>query len=65
MGGLRRVELCAAVLSDEKDKTAAGFLRRAVAWFASMGITVERVLFDNVALTTHRPSVESTSSPLA
>jgi transposase InsO family protein len=35
------------VLSDEKGKTAAGFLRRAVAWFASMGITVERVLSDN------------------
>jgi transposase InsO family protein len=37
------------VLADEKGPTAAGFLRRAVAWFASMGITVERVLSDNGA----------------
>jgi transposase InsO family protein len=37
----------AEVLPDEKGATAAGFLRRAVAWFASMGIAVERVLSDN------------------
>jgi transposase InsO family protein len=37
------------VLDDEKGATAAGFLRRAVAWFAGMGITVERVLSDNGA----------------
>jgi transposase InsO family protein len=35
------------VLPDEKGATAAGFLRRAVAWLAGMGITVERVLSDN------------------
>jgi transposase InsO family protein len=35
------------VLPDEKGATAAGFLRRAVAWFRGMGITVERVLSDN------------------
>jgi transposase InsO family protein len=35
------------VLDDEKGLTAAGFLRRAVAWFRSMGITVERVMSDN------------------
>jgi transposase InsO family protein len=35
------------VLADEKGATAAGFLRRAVAWFKGMGITVERVLSDN------------------
>jgi transposase InsO family protein len=35
------------VLPDEKGATAAGFLRRAVAWLASMGVTVERVLSDN------------------
>ena len=35
------------VLADETGQTAAGFLRRAVAWFASMGITVERVMSDN------------------
>jgi transposase InsO family protein len=37
------------VLPDEKGATAAGFLRRAVAWFSSMGVTVERVLSDNGA----------------
>ena len=35
------------VLSDERGHSAAGFLRRAVAWFRSMGITVERVMSDN------------------
>jgi transposase InsO family protein len=35
------------VLSDEKGDSAAGFLRRAVAWFAGMGVAVERVMSDN------------------
>ena len=39
----------AEVLPDEKGKTAAGFLRRAAAWFKGMGIRVERVLSDNGA----------------
>jgi transposase InsO family protein len=39
----------AEVLPDEKGQTAAAFLRRAVAWFKGMGITVERVLSDNGA----------------
>jgi transposase InsO family protein len=39
----------AEVLQDETGDTAAGFLRRAVAWFKSMGITVERVMSDNGA----------------
>jgi len=39
----------AEVLPDERGATAAGFLRRATAWFASMGVTVERVLSDNGA----------------
>lgn len=34
-------------LPDEKAATCAGFLRRATAWFAAQGITVERVLTDN------------------
>ena len=37
----------AEVLADERGDTAAGFLRRAVAWFESMGVTVERVMSDN------------------
>jgi transposase InsO family protein len=35
------------VLDDEKGITVAGFLRRAVAFYASYGITVERVMTDN------------------
>jgi transposase InsO family protein len=35
------------VLPDERGATAAAFLRRAVGWFASMGIGVERVISDN------------------
>ena len=35
------------VLDDEHGKTAAAFLTRAVAWFRSMGVTVERVMSDN------------------
>jgi transposase InsO family protein len=35
------------VLDDELGLTAAGFLRRAVAWFGRRGIRVERVLSDN------------------
>jgi transposase InsO family protein len=37
------------VLNDEKGHTVAGFLRRAVAHYASYGITVERVMTDNGA----------------
>jgi transposase InsO family protein len=37
----------AEVLANEKGETAAGFLRRALAWFASFGIDVERILSDN------------------
>lgn len=35
------------VLPDEQATTATAFWRRAVAWFAAHGITVERVLTDN------------------
>lgn len=35
------------VLPDEAVETAADFLRRAVAWYAAQGITVERLLTDN------------------
>jgi transposase InsO family protein len=37
------------VLPDEKAPTAVGFLRRAVAFYASHGITVQRVMSDNGA----------------
>jgi len=37
------------VLANEQGPTAAGFLRRAVAFYASHGITVQRVMSDNGA----------------
>jgi transposase InsO family protein len=37
----------AEVLPDEKAATAAGFLRRALAYYQRYGITVERILTDN------------------
>jgi transposase InsO family protein len=37
----------AEVLPDERGATATAFLRRAVAWFSTFGITIERVLYDN------------------
>jgi transposase InsO family protein len=39
----------AEVLADERGQTAAAFLRRAVAWFAQLGIKVERIMSDNGA----------------
>jgi transposase InsO family protein len=39
----------AEVLPDERGPTAATFLGRALEWFRSLGITVERVLSDNGA----------------
>jgi len=47
------------VLPNEKGATAAGFLRRAVGWFASMGIAVERVMSDNGAC--YRSTVHATA----
>ncbi len=35
------------VLPDEKDPTCAGFLHRALAWFAAHGVRVRRLLTDN------------------
>jgi len=35
------------ILDDERGETCAGFWTRANTWFASLGITVERVLTDN------------------
>jgi transposase InsO family protein len=35
------------VLADERAVTAIAFLRRATAWFAAQGVTVERVMTDN------------------
>jgi transposase InsO family protein len=35
------------ILDDERAVTCVGFLRRAVAWFATHGVTVQRVMTDN------------------
>ncbi len=37
----------AVVLPDETGPNTAGFLRRAVAWYAAQGIVVQRLLTDN------------------
>lgn len=37
----------AEIVSDERGQTAVGFLRRGLAWFASLGVRVERVMTDN------------------
>jgi transposase InsO family protein len=39
--------------ADEKDATCAGFLHRALAWFASHGMQVRRVLTDNALVYRH------------
>jgi transposase InsO family protein len=49
------------VLPDEKGATAARFLRRAVAWFESMGVSVERVLSDNGACYRSKAHAEACS----
>lgn len=38
---------------DEKDATSAGFLHRALEWFAAHGVTVVRVLTDNAMVYRH------------
>ncbi len=38
---------------DEKDPTSAGFLHRALTWFAGLGITTQRVLTDNAMVYRH------------
>ncbi len=35
------------VLEDERKETVTAFLRRAVAWFAAHGVTIERLMTDN------------------
>ena len=45
----------AEVLPDEKTTTAIGFLERAVAFYRSRGIRVERLLTDNLRLRLRRP----------
>ena len=39
--------------ADERDTTSAGFLHRALAWFAAHGVVVRRVLTDNAMVYRH------------
>lgn len=38
---------CADIMPNEKKESAVAFLKAAVAWYASLGITIERVMTDN------------------
>jgi len=49
----------AEVLPDEKGATAAGFLRRAASWFASLGVEVEAVMSDNGSCYVSRAHAEA------
>ena len=56
------------VLEDERKETVTDFLRRAVAWFAAQGVTIERLMTDNgpgsAATTRSRSSVQYPNSRL-
>ena len=63
--GWERVHVCVddatrlayvEVLGDEKARTAIGFLRRALAFYAAHGITVERLMTDNGPPTARSPT---------
>jgi transposase InsO family protein len=41
------------LLPDERGATCAGFLARAAAWFARLGVRIERVMTDNAFASTH------------
>ena len=45
----------AEILNDERKETAAGFVARAIRFYADHGVTVERVLTDNGACYRSRP----------
>jgi transposase InsO family protein len=47
----------AEILADEKGVTTAGFLARAVAWFAAHGITIATILTDNAMNYRHSHAV--------
>ena len=54
----------AEVLADEQAGTCAGFLRRAGAFFAAYGITVQRVLTDNAMAYRHSAQVKAAVADL-
>jgi transposase InsO family protein len=54
----------AEVLADERGATCAGFLRRAAAFFAAHGITVQRVLTDNAFAYRHSAQLRAVVAEL-
>ena len=49
------------ILPDERKESAVAFLERAIAWFASLGVTVERVMTDNEGGGRARPTAATPS----
>ena len=52
------------VLPDERGESCAGFLTRAAAWFASLGVRIERVMTDNAFAYTHCRAFKATLADL-
>jgi len=47
------------LLPDERGATCAAFLARAAAWFASLGVRIERVMTDNALAYTHSAAFQA------
>jgi transposase InsO family protein len=54
----------AEILPDEKGDTAAGFLTRAAAWFATHNITIERVITDNAFAYRHSTAFKTAAATI-
>jgi transposase InsO family protein len=52
------------LLPDERGPSCAGFLARAAAWFASLGIRIERVMTDNAFAYTNSRAFQATMAGL-
>jgi transposase InsO family protein len=52
------------LLPDERGATCAGFLARAAAWFARLGVRIERVMTDNAFAYTHSGAFQATLTGL-
>ena len=53
------------LLPDERGPSCAGFLARAAAWFASLGVRIERVMTDNAFAYTRSQAFKATLAELA
>jgi transposase InsO family protein len=52
------------LLPDERGRSCAGFLARAAAWFAGLGVRIERVMTDNAFAYTHARAFQATLAEL-